>query len=202
MKKFITINSNFTEEVFTYNPFSYKIKDGNEIIITSCKDYEGALIIPSNIDNKTVTSIGEGAFACCDSLSSITIPNSVTSIGNCAFLGCVSLSSIKISEDNKNFTIIDNILYEKKAKALHTCFSKKSNIIIPNGILKINDHAFAFCKSLSNITIPDSVTSIGEDAFLGCKSLVIQCNSGSYTEKYCKNNNLEFFTTPNWLMTD
>ena len=53
MKNFITNNSIFTEEVF-YNPFSYKIKDDNEIIITECKNYRGALRIPSKIDNKTV----------------------------------------------------------------------------------------------------------------------------------------------------
>ena len=145
MKKFKTINSNFAEEVFIYTPFSFKIKDGNEIILTECKNYKGALIIPSKIDNKTVTSIGDEAFYRCESLSSITIPDSVTSIG---------------------------------------------------------EGAFAYCDSLSSITIPDSVASIGESAFDECDSLLIQCNSGSYAEKYCKNNNLEFCTTPNWLMTE
>lgn len=108
------------------------------------------------------------AFAGCDSLSNITIPNSVTSIGDSAFACCESLSSITI----------------------------------PDSVTSISNGAFACCDSLSSITIPDSVTSIGKSAFEGCDSLVIQCNSGSYTEKYCKNNNLEFFTTPNWLMTE
>ena len=49
------------------------------------------LVIPNS-----VTSIGDGAFCDCSSLTSVTIPNSVTSIGNWAFEGCSSLTSITI----------------------------------------------------------------------------------------------------------
>ena len=41
----------------------------------------------------SVTTIGDWAFAGCDSLTSINIPNSVTTIGNWAFRGCENLPS-------------------------------------------------------------------------------------------------------------
>ena len=45
---------------------------------------------------KGVKVIGNGAFAFCNSLTIINIPNSVTTIGESAFLGCESLTNINI----------------------------------------------------------------------------------------------------------
>ena len=42
-----------------------------------------------------MTSIGEGAFYNCSSLSNIVIPNSVTSIGSDAFVGCNFSDNLK-----------------------------------------------------------------------------------------------------------
>ena len=53
--------------------------------------YSKSITIPNS-----VTSIGDGAFGNCTSLTSITIPNSVTSIGEGAFAGCTSLTTITI----------------------------------------------------------------------------------------------------------
>ena len=50
---------------------------------------QGVYSIPNS-----VTSIGAGAFYCCDRLTSVTIPSSVTSIGNSAFSGCSGLTTI------------------------------------------------------------------------------------------------------------
>lgn len=46
-----------------------------------------------------------------------------------------------------------------------------TSVTIPNGLTWIRDEAFCDCESLTNITIPNSVTSIGRRAFEGCSSL-------------------------------
>ena len=135
----------------------------------------------------SVTTIGESAFRSCDSLISITIPNSVTTIGELAFGNCDSLTSITIPD---SVTTIEGFVFSD-------CDSL-TRITIPDSVTTIGDYAFEDCDSLTSITIPNSVISIGDDAFVDCESITIQCNPGSYAEKYCKGNNLKCFIISDW----
>ncbi len=108
----------------------------------------------------SVTSIGNSAFSGCSSLTSVTIPDSVTSIGNWAFKECTSLTSVTIPD---SVTSIGYGAFEK-------CESLTS-VTIPDGVTSIGDGAFRFCESLTSVTIPDSVTSSGEKMFENCEKL-------------------------------
>ena len=111
-------------------------------------------------ENSQLTSIGDGAFNWCESLESITIPDSVTSIGEGAFCCCAKLTSITIPDGVKS---IGN-------HAFAGCSALES-ITIPDSVLNIGDSAFAECTALESITIPDSVLSIGDNAFKECTAL-------------------------------
>lgn len=65
--------------------------------VTGCGKSVTEASIPNKIENVSVTSIGTGAFECCYSLTSVTIPDSVTSIGEYAFFGSYSLTSVNIA---------------------------------------------------------------------------------------------------------
>ena len=91
----------------TYEDFEFEISDDGTAAITKYKGSDAEVTIPSEIDGKTVTSIGEEtimyiggdyAFSCCESLTSVTIPDSVTSICSNAFWDCKSLTSVTIPD--------------------------------------------------------------------------------------------------------
>ena len=77
---------------------------------------------------------------------------------------------VKCSEDAKGELIIPNGVTSIGDHALWGCTSLTS-ITIPDGVTSIGDYAFRYCDSLTSITIPDSVTSIGSYAFSDCDSL-------------------------------
>lgn len=56
------------------------------------------------------------------------------------------------------------------------------DIIIPDGITQISNHAFQNCTGITSVIIPDGVTSIGEYAFYGCTSLENVTIANSVTE--------------------
>ena len=108
-----------------------------------------------------VTTIGDGAFAYCDSLTEIVIPDSVTTIGGSAFADCNRLTEIVIPD---SVTTIGN-------SAFKYC-GGLTRIKIPNDITMISDSAFSNCANLTSVEFGNSVTTIGNSAFSGCYSLM------------------------------
>ena len=158
---------------------SYKKVDEDEdgiydyIEISSCDESAVSVEIPSEIDGLTVKSIGDSAFSGCSSLISMEIPDSITSIGDCAFLNCSSLTNINVSENNKDYSSIDGILFNKDKTELiqYPQSSEIIEYIIPDSVTSIKNMAFFDCSSLASVTIPESVISIEFATFRGCSSL-------------------------------
>ena len=153
--------------------YQYVLLDDGTIEITNYKGNADRLTIPAKIAGKTVTSIGYYAFSYCDSLTSVSIPDSVEQIGTNLFVGCSKLKTISVSPDHPYFATIDGVLFRKADKALisYPAGIKSSTYTIPQGIAVIGDSAFFACSSLTSVSVPDSVTSIGDEAFAGCSSL-------------------------------
>ena len=135
--------------------------------------FNGCANLTSIIIPDSITSIGDFAFENCSGLTSITIPDSVTSIGDHAFYNCSSLTSITVSENNKYFSSLNGVLFNKDKTELVTYLigNERTEYAIPDSVTSIGDRAFYKCSSLTSIIIPDSVTSIGDHAFHNCSGL-------------------------------
>ena len=153
--------------------YQYVLLDDGTIEITNYKGNADRLTIPAKIAGKTVTSIGYYAFYSCDSLTSVSIPDSVEQIGTNLFVGCSKLKIISVSPEHPYFATIDGVLFRKADKALisYPAGIKSSTYTIPQGIAAIGDSAFSSCDSLTSVTIPSSVITIGDGAFSSCDSL-------------------------------
>lgn len=126
----------------------------NSLILGCCNTR-----IPLNVQ-----TIAPFAFAYCNDLNGLVLPDSIMDIGKAAFLDCHNLQSIEIPGSVKSF-----------GNAAFLMCSKLNSIEIPDSVSKIGDFAFADCKCLKQATIPNSIYHIGEKAFGGCPNLEKSC---------------------------
>ncbi len=137
------------------------------------RTFVGCSSLKSITGHNDITSIGELAFTSCTMLEYFTIGDSIETIGIQAFHDTKSLKAINVSENNKNFSSVDGVLFDKNKTTLIIYPKAKTNdsYKIPDSVTSIEKEAFSCCLALKSIEIPDSVNFIGGYAFNGCESL-------------------------------
>ena len=158
--------------------------------------YPWRCIIPDEYEGKTIKTIEDGAFSGCYFLLEIKIPSTITHIGECIFDSCYNLSTIIVAEGNKNYKIVDGVLYSIDGTSIiqyppHQqsetdnyeipdtvtsigggafLSSRLTSVTIPDSVKEIGDRAFMY-SDITEITLPDNLISIGEEAFGLCNNL-------------------------------
>ncbi len=157
----------FTKECSTGQELEYRVLSDPKTVEVKKVTNMGTssnVIIPKEVSYKgrkyAVTAIGRRAFAECDAISSIILPNTITTIGDGAFDGCLNLTSIILPD---SITSIGWSTFSD-CRSLHS-------ITIPHSVTSIGDHAFSKCENLTSITLSNTITTIGDGAFWGCQNL-------------------------------
>ena len=151
-----------------------------------------SVTIPSS-----VTSIDSYAFNYCSSLASVTVSQyvmgrglqdvfsykydirnlvldeTVTSIHENCFSRCESLTTIEVAADNPAYFVspMDGCLYDREQTTLLCCPRDKTSIVLPYGVTKIGNYAFAYCTNLVSVALPVTLKEIGQSAFYDCANL-------------------------------
>ena len=182
----LTMSASLWATEVTIDGIKYNVIKTGKIAKVLSNSYKGDIVIPETVTYDgvvcNVTEIADNAFASCNQLKSVIIPNSITtmgvkvfyyssvesvSLGNgisqinvSMFCGCSNLTSIIIPE---SVTVINN-------SAFKSCTSLAS-ITFPDNVEIIGDYTFQSCISLTKVIIGDGVTSIGKGAFASCTNL-------------------------------
>ena len=101
-----------------------------------------------------VVIIEDSAFAKCNELTTVVLPDSVKVIRDAAFYSCHNLKIV----------VFPNSLCKIGKNAFESCDSLVE-IKLPSALSVIELGAFRHCDSLEFVTIPSSVKKIGKDAF-------------------------------------
>lgn len=104
-------------------------------------------------------SIGEGAFADCNSLKAVTLPESLVTLGASAFLRCYALESAVIP----SVTEMGNTAFAECRSLERVTFGGNATVT--------GAYTFYNCTALNSVTLGDAITSIGEGAFGKCSAL-------------------------------
>jgi len=115
-------------------------------------------------------SLGPQAFAYCQSLKSVVVPNSVTNIGDSAFSPCASLTNAVIGDGVTTLGL----------GAFQNC-ARLTSVTIGRAVVSLPDSVFDSCSSLTNVTLPCNIVNVGARAFANCFNLATVTILGSVT---------------------
>lgn len=148
------------------SPYTYTTLSDGTLEIRSYTGKRRYLTIPSEIEGKKVTSIGEDAFNGNTRLKSVILPSTLVTIKKRAFYGCTAIRDISIPENVESIG----------ANAFTACV-RMSYVDIPKDgkLVEIGNEAFSEC-GITEFCIPCDLEKLGTGVFYkstGMKSVEV-----------------------------
>ncbi|MCD8219951.1 MAG: leucine-rich repeat protein [Ruminococcus sp.] len=138
---------------------------GDSIEITGFDNSVSDVVIPSEMEDLPVTTIGNMAFFG-SSIISLVMPNTVTVIDDYAFMGCEALTDVTFSE---NLTTIS-------FAAFSNCTSL-SEVTLPQSVTSLEFSAFSKCTALTAVMILNADCEIYDSASTISNGSVLDASS-------------------------
>lgn len=142
-------------------PFPASLKEIASFAFSEVKVHK-PLRMPNGVE-----MIGCGAFHANDFWDTITIPASVYYIEEGAFSNSLHVHDFIVDPENKHYTAIDGVLYDKEAALLlaYPILKETENFSVPATVTRIANEAFDINFFLRTLYIPKSVKEVGPDQF-------------------------------------
>ena len=146
--------------------------------ITACDGQMTELVIPSEINGKTITGIGNYVFQNNTAITSVVIPETVINIGCWAFSGCTNLTEIELPDGLQ--TIDDYAFYGCKTL---------TEIELPASVTKLGSGIIDY-SGVKRVTIMGEDVEFSQDTFpvfddsmFAEQSPIVMAKEGSNTYK-------------------
>ena len=136
-----------------------------------------------------IKEIPSWTFKGCSSLGALYIPNNVNKIGSMAFYDCFNLKFMRLPDnvtiegsaltncnkelqlDCSSLEIVNGLVLANNRTLVISCLDNIINVVIPDGVIKIESGAFRGCSKIESIYISMGCKEIGCGAFYGCTQL-------------------------------
>lgn len=181
-------------QVFTEGDYTYTVFQECATITACATTVAGEVSVPEALGGYPVVAIAENAFANCNEITDLTVPDCVQSIGAAAFTGCSKLKSVTlpfVGDSRKGEGeypqypfgyIFGPKIFNGAIRSVQYYHSgdllKPGYYYIPSGLthVTITDGdipvgAFDDCTCIETVVLGNGVKKIADSAFDNCKNL-------------------------------